>query len=71
MDLTSYLLGKKSSGGGGLDWTAIGYTQSPKSISDGYTYAKQIYDNWDVDYGIPTYSAMRNIGEVLKDGNDD
>lgn len=49
MDITSYLLGKKSSsgGGGGLDWSAIGYSDTPQSIKDGYNYAKQIYDNWD------------------------
>lgn len=47
MDITSYLLGKKASGGGGLDWEAIGYSKEPQSISDDYNYAKNIYDNWD------------------------
>ena len=32
---------------GGRDWSAIGYSSEPQSISDGYNYAKQIYDNWD------------------------
>lgn len=52
MDITSYLLGKKSSSGGGggsggLDWTKIGYSETPQVIVDGYNYAKNIYDNWD------------------------
>lgn len=33
--------------GGGLDWSAIGYSEAPDIITDGYNYAKQIYDNWD------------------------
>lgn len=50
MDITSYLLGKKSGGGGGSlthDWTAIGYTGEPQEISDGYDYAVQLKNNWD------------------------
>lgn len=49
MDITSYLLGKNSSGGGGgsdLDWTAIGYEERPQVIDDGYNYAKQIKNTW-------------------------
>ena len=34
-------------GGGGLDWSAIGYSEEPQSITDDYNYAKSIYDNWD------------------------
>ena len=33
-------------GGGGLDWSAIGYSGTPQGIVDGYNYAKNIYDNW-------------------------
>lgn len=51
MDITSYLLGKNSSGGGGggsdLDWSAIGYNGTPQGIKDGYNYAVQIMNNWD------------------------
>lgn len=49
MDITSYLLGKKASGGGGsgLDWSAIGYNETPQGIIDIYDYSKQIYDNWN------------------------
>ena len=51
MDLTSYLLGRKSSGGGGggsdLDWSAIGYSETPQAIQDGYNYAVEIMRNWD------------------------
>lgn len=48
-DIVSYLLGKKAGGGGGgsgLDWNAIGYSETPQSIIDGYNYAKEIKDNW-------------------------
>lgn len=50
MDITSYLLGKNSSGGGGggsdLDWSALGYAKRPQVIDDGYNYAKQIQNTW-------------------------
>ena len=44
MDTISYLLGKKSSGGGGsggqdLDWSALGYSERPNSIDAGYNFA--------------------------------
>lgn len=35
------------SGGGGLDWSAIGYSGMPQIIQDGYDYAENIYNNWD------------------------
>lgn len=48
MDIVSYLLGKGGGGsGGGVDWSYIGYSGLPKSIVDGYNYAKTIYDVWD------------------------
>lgn len=34
-------------GGGGLDWSAIGYSGTPQSIIAGYNHAKDILDNWD------------------------
>lgn len=36
------------SGGGGLDWSEIGYEETPQTIINGFDYAKTIYDNWDV-----------------------
>ena len=36
-----------------------------------YQKIKEIYDNWNVDFGVKTHRAMIKIGEVLKDGNDD
>ena len=35
------------SGGGGLDWSAIGYSGTPQNITTDYNYSKNIYDNWD------------------------
>ena len=34
-------------GGGGLDWSAIGYSDTPTGVQEGYDYAKQIYNNWE------------------------
>lgn len=36
-----------TSGGGGLDWSAIGYSGMPQKITDGYNHALQIKNNWD------------------------
>jgi hypothetical protein len=49
MNITSYLLGKKSGGGsaGGLDWTALGFDKTPSSIKDIYNSAKDIQNSWD------------------------
>ena len=49
MDITSYLLGKKAGGGGGGEnkWRELGYPNDPSTFNDAYTYAKNIYDNWD------------------------
>lgn len=33
--------------GGGHDWSAIGYSSEPTWLSEGYDYAKEIYDNWN------------------------
>jgi hypothetical protein len=58
MDITSYLLGKNSAGEGGgggsdLDWTALGFDNTPqdvldiyKGINDDYDYSKEIQDTW-------------------------
>ena len=46
MDAVSYLLGKQSSGGGGLDWSAIGYSGEPSFIKNGYDYAVEIKNDW-------------------------
>lgn len=51
MDIFSYLLGKKSSGGGSggatTDWSQIGYTNEPTSMQISIDYAKTIANNWD------------------------
>lgn len=64
MDITSYLLGKNASGGGGggLDWSSIGYDSIPQSIIEGYNYAKEIYDNWVVGTSLSSkFSADRKL----------
>lgn len=64
MDITSYLLGKKSSGGGGsggLDWSAIGYDSTPQAIVDDYNYSKQIYDNWDSTQTSHSFSNDKKL----------
>ena len=35
-----------------------------------YQKIQEIYDNWNVDFGVETHKAMSKIGEVLEDGND-
>ena len=68
MDVTSYLLGKNSTGGGGgggsdLDWTAIGYNGTPQAIVDGYNHAVEIMNNWDstkTSFGT-TFQEDRNL----------
>ena len=35
------------SGGGGSDWSEIGYTEEPDFIQTGIDYGKQIQNNWD------------------------
>ena len=54
MDIVSYLLGKQSSGGGGLNWSAIGYSEEPQHVTDtyneiesDYNYSKNILNSWD------------------------
>lgn len=63
MELFDYLLAKTKAGGGGsdLDWSAIGYNSTPKSIVDGYNYAKDIYDNWN--------SSATNLSDKYKSNN--
>lgn len=45
---------------GGLDWSAIGYSEQPQSLTDGYNYAKQIYDNWNMNDTI-YYNSDKNL----------
>lgn len=39
-------------------------------IIDKYQRIKEIYDNWNVDFGVETHRAMSKIGEVLNGNND-
>lgn len=53
MDITSYLLGKKSSGGSGgdIDWSALGYDSIPKNYENewykSFLIVSRYVDNWD------------------------
>lgn len=40
------------SGGSGLDWSAIGYSEEPQTIQDGYDYAVEIKNNWSTTAGL-------------------
>ena len=42
------------SGGSDLDWSAIGYNETPTSIQTVYNEAKNIYDNWN-----PSTTSMK------------
>lgn len=49
MDITSYLLGKNASGGGGgggINWSALGLENPPKSLQSAYNYSLDIKNNW-------------------------
>lgn len=35
-----------------------------------YQQVREIYDNWNVDFGVETHRAMSKIGEVLNENND-
>lgn len=48
-------------GTGGLDWSEIGYSEQPQSLTDGFNYAKQIYDNWNPKETSLFYSSNSNL----------
>ena len=55
-----------STGGGtgstsGLDWSEIGYSEQPQSLTDGYDYAKQIYDSWNPKQTSLFYNGNANL----------
>lgn len=43
------------SGGGGTDWSAIGYSSEPAYIQDAYDYALQIKNNWTSPVNLNSY----------------
>lgn len=45
-DVTSYATANVNVSGG-LDWSAIGYSETPESLENDYNYALQIKQNWD------------------------
>ena len=64
MDITSYLLGKKSSGGGGstIDWSQIGYNSEPTSLKnideEAFNQALDIKERLD---NLSNNKAIRDI----------
>lgn len=65
MDITSYLLGKNSAGGGGgsdLDWSALGYNPAPQPIVNDYNYSLQIQQSWVPSTNIEyRYSSNKEL----------
>lgn len=46
-------IGEIEQGGGtSLDWSELGYSKEPESLTDGFSYAKSIYDNWNMSDSI-------------------
>lgn len=50
-------------GGGGTDWSEIGYSSEPSFVTSGFNYAKNIYDNWDssITNGKNMYNSDNNL----------
>lgn len=48
-------------GTGGLDWSEIGYSEQPQSLTDGFNYAKQIYNSWDETRTYLTFTDDKNL----------
>ena len=46
------------SGGGDLDWSAIGYESTPQAIVDGYNYALQIQNEWTTNSKLANYPTV-------------
>lgn len=47
LDEYSELIDSIPTGGGDIDWSAIGFDGMPQAIQDGYDYAIEIMENWD------------------------
>lgn len=62
LDGYSSLIDSITGGGTGEDWTQIGYDRTPQPVTDGFNYAKSIYDNWD--------SSQTILSNKFKNDND-
>lgn len=47
-----------------IDWSEIGYSETPQFVQDGYDYAKTIYDNWDSSR-LSFYSMFANDESLI------
>ena len=63
MDVISYLLGKNAggSGGGDLNWSAVGYTVAPQTIIKAYNKAIEIKNNWTENSRLYDYKGDKEL----------
>lgn len=52
----------QTGGGTGINWSQIGYADTPQGIVDAFNYAKTIYDNWN--------SATTSMQDMFRDDKD-
>lgn len=57
--------GTYEGGGGGLNWNAIGFSSTPETITTGYNYAKDMYDNWDSSVTSIPSQYRDSRGQIL------
>lgn len=59
-NLASAISSIPQSGGGDIDWSAIGFDGMPQEIQDGYDYAIEVKNNWDSSATSLSYKFSNN-----------